>query len=59
MSVLESVKELIGVERDSGEEATTYRCGNCGTTFESFLDDDSPWVNCSECSSQRVEPVEG
>lgn len=56
MGVLESIKRVVG-DDDSGRDATTYRCTECGATFESFLDEDDFILSCEECDSKQVEPA--
>lgn len=54
-SIIDSVKAAIGMEEETG----TYECQECGTTFESTMDDaDSYWLKCPECSSEDVVAVE-
>ena len=55
MGVIESIKSVVG--GDDGADATTYRCTECGATFESFLAEDDFILSCEECDSQQVEPA--
>lgn len=52
MSVLQQIKETIGV---GVEEQNRYRCGSCGTEFESHLDPDDTWLTCPDCDSRDIE----
>ncbi|MFC6614865.1 zinc ribbon domain-containing protein [Halopenitus salinus] len=54
MSVIDTVKEAIGVEDDT----PSYRCEDCGTEFDSEADLDSYWFGCPECESTDAERIE-
>lgn len=54
MSVLESVKETVGIE----EEKPEYECDDCGHTFQSDADSDSYWFQCPECDSESLTELE-
>ncbi len=54
MSVLETVKSAIGIEEE--DQASTYECVECGSTFETDRDPSSYWFKCPECDAGS--PVE-
>lgn len=48
MSVIESIKSMVGIEEDH----PTYECVECGNTFESVSGPGSHWFHCPECGSE-------
>lgn len=54
MSVLESIKEAVGLE----EQSPKYECQDCGHTFRTDADVDSLWYSCPECEGEDLEQVE-
>lgn len=57
MGVLSAIKNLVGGGSD--ETTLTFECGECGATFESYMDPEGTHLRCQECRSTDVEPVSG
>lgn len=53
--MLETLKRKVGL--DDGDKPT-YRCHDCGETFESAMDPDSAWFKCRECGSDDRDALE-
>lgn len=55
MSVLDTVKSVIGVDDDT---RPTYRCQDCGEEFQSNSELGSNWFECPECGSDDATVIE-
>ena len=55
MALIESIKSVVP---GTGPAAPTYRCDECGTTFESLEEEDSYWLGCPDCDADSVTLIE-
>lgn len=55
MPLIDTIKSVVP---GTGADAPTYRCTECGTTFESLEDEDSYWLSCPDCESDEVQLAE-
>lgn len=55
MPLIDAIRSIVP---GNGSEAASYRCAECGTSFQSLEDEDSYWLRCPDCDAEDVELAE-